>query len=78
MFCHMCWRFPQTDTNTVFNPVTRRQKRYLLNLIKLANETRGSCIDVTYFISYSQCMGEFRQKNAKLPMMIRTGSLALN
>jgi hypothetical protein len=25
MFCHMCWRLPQIDTNIVFNPVPRRQ-----------------------------------------------------
>jgi 5-keto 4-deoxyuronate isomerase len=25
MFCQMCWRLPQTDTNTVFNPVPPRQ-----------------------------------------------------
>ena len=25
MFCHMCWRLPQTYTNTVFNPVPPRQ-----------------------------------------------------
>jgi hypothetical protein len=25
MFCHMCWRLAQTDTNTVFNPVPPRQ-----------------------------------------------------
>ena len=25
MYCHMCWRLPETDTNTVFNPVPPRQ-----------------------------------------------------
>jgi hypothetical protein len=31
MFCHiknMCWRLPQTDTNTVFNPIPPRRHCY--------------------------------------------------
>jgi hypothetical protein len=30
MFCHMCWRLSQTDTNTVFNPVFPQQSCFCL------------------------------------------------
>jgi hypothetical protein len=32
MFCHICWRLPQTDRNILFNPARpRQQKRRVLN-----------------------------------------------